>query len=98
MSAKVILASAFLVFAVVMTIVGFVAFRKKNVGKYIGASAAVYASGCLLILIIALVRQNVPMMFFILAESLITLICGVSCAMLILVNTKILVADKNKKT
>ncbi len=89
MNAKVILSLCFLFFSVIVTILFFTVLRKKKYGKFCGASSVAYASGCLFIFLLALLKKDAPMIFVILADSLVTGVYIFTTVMLILVSTKI---------
>ena len=70
MTAPVIISSVFLFLSIAVTVCCFTVFRKKTGAKFIGASAAVYASACLMILLLAIFKKDLPVLFFILADVL----------------------------
>ena len=77
-----------------VTILCFTVLRKKNYGKFIGASSVTYASGCLLVFLLALFKKNAPLVFVILSDSLISGVYLFTVIMLILVCTKIVEGEK----
>ncbi|MBO4495507.1 MAG: hypothetical protein J5752_06595 [Clostridiales bacterium] len=94
MNAKVIISLCFLVISIVITVLCFTVLRKKKYGKFVGASSAAYASGCFFIFMLALLKENAPLIFVILADSLVTGVFVFTAVMLILVSTKIVEGDK----
>ena len=95
MTPKAVFALCFLIVSVILTILSFTLFRKKKYGKFVGAASASYASGCFFILMLALFKANAPMVFVVLADSLISGIYLFTSAILIIVSTKLV--DKNEK-
>lgn len=89
MTPKAVFALCFLIVSVALTIVSFTVLRKRKYGKFVGAASASYASGCFLILMLALFKENAPMTFVVLSDALISGIYLFTSAMLILVSTKI---------
>lgn len=89
MTPKGIFALCFLIISVALTIVSFTVLRKRKYGKFVGAASASYASGCFFILMLALFKENAPMAFVVLADSLISGIYLFTAIMLILVSKKL---------
>lgn len=83
MTAGIIISSFFLLFAVVVTVIFFAGLRSKPYAKFAGASTAVYASACLMILLIAIFKKDLPILFFILADALATMVCAMFTAMML---------------
>lgn len=72
MTSGMILSGIFLIFSVVITVVCFTVLKKKDYSKFVGASAGVYASACLLVFLFSLLKKDLPILFFVLAEFLVT--------------------------
>lgn len=89
MTPKAVFALCFLIVSVVLTILSFTLLRKKKYSKFVGAASASYASGCFFILMLALFKENAPMAFVVLADSLISGIYLFTAIMLILVSKKL---------
>ena len=88
MTAGIIISLFFLLFAVAVTLIFFVGLRSKPYAKFAGASTAVYASACLMILLIAIFKKDLPILFFILANSLATMVCAMITAMMLVLLIK----------
>ena len=89
MTPKGIFSLCFLIVSVILTILSFTLLRKKKYSKFVGAASASYASGCFFILMLALFKENAPMVFVVLSDALISGIYLFTSIMLILVSTKI---------
>lgn len=88
MTAGIILSSVFMVFSLTVTLLFFTALKKKPYSKFAGASTAVYASACLMILLLAIFKKDLPILFFILADVLVTMVCGMITLMMIVLFVK----------
>ena len=96
MTAGIILSSIFMVFSLTVTVLFFTAFKKRPYSKFAGASTAVYASACLMILLLAIFKKDLPILFFILADVLATMVCGMITLMMIVLFTKTTPVETNK--
>ena len=88
MTAGIVLSSIFMAISLTITVLFFTALKKKPYSKFAGASTAVYASACLMILLLAIFKKDLPILFFILADVLATMVCGMITAMMIVLFTK----------
>lgn len=88
MTAGIILSSIFMAFSLTITVLFFTVLKKKPYSKFAGASTGVYASACLMILLLAIFKKDLPILFFILADVLATMVCGMITAMMIVLFTK----------
>ena len=88
MTAGIILSSVFMVFSLTVTLLFFTALKKKPYSKFAVASTAVYASACLMILLLAIFKKDLPILFFILADVLATMVCGMITLMMIVLFAK----------
>ena len=90
MTPAIILSSVFVVLSLIISIVCFTYLRKKSYAKYIGASALVYASACIFILLLAVFKKDLPILFFILADVLSGGVFAVTTFVMVLLSTKIM--------
>jgi|GEM_PF-1851680 len=88
MTSGMILSGIFLIFSVVITVVCFTVLKKKDYSKFVGASAGVYASACLLVFLFSLLKKDLPILFFVLAEFLVTGIFVMTSFMMIFLLSK----------
>jgi len=97
MNFPVIFTGIFVALSIVLTIVSFTAFRKKTYSKFLGASSAVYTSGCLIVFLFAFVKNSAPKVFFILSDLLISGVYVFTSVMVILICTRLSVPDKKQE-
>jgi membrane associated rhomboid family serine protease len=88
MTSGMILSGIFLIFSVVITVVCFTVLKKKDYSKFVGASAGVYASACLLVFLFSFMKKDLPILFFVLAEFLVTGIFVMTSFMMIFLLSK----------
>ena len=88
MTAGIIISSVFLFLSVLCTVLCFTVLRKKNYSVFIGASAGVYASACLMILLFSIFKKDLPILFFILADGLVTGVFVMTSLMMLVLLTK----------
>lgn len=88
MTAGIILSAFFLLFSVTVTVIFFAGLRSKPYAKFAGASTAVYASACLMIFLLAIFKKDLPILFFILADALATMVCAMITAMMLVLLIK----------
>lgn len=96
MTAGIILSSVFMAFSLTVTVLFFTALKKKPYSKFAGASTAVYASACLMILLLSIFKKDLPILFFILADVLSTMVCGMITMMMIVLFAKTTPVENNK--
>ncbi len=96
MTEGIILSSVFLAFSLTVTVLFFTALKKKPYSKFAGASTAVYSSACLMILLLAIFKKDLPILFFILADILATMVCGMITLMMIVLFAKTTPVDSPK--
>ena len=88
MTAGMILSGIFVVISIAIVIVCFTVLKKKDYSKFVGASAGVYASACLLVFLFSLLKKDLPILFFVLAEFLVTGIFVMTSFMMIFLLSK----------
>ena len=97
MSSSLILSGIFLVLSIVVIFVCFIGFRKKPYSRYLGASACIYCSACLFIFLIGVLKDSVPLLFFILADILATFVFLLTCVSIVLLCSKVLISAQENK-
>jgi len=90
MTPAIILSSVFVVISSILSIGCFTYLKKKSYAKYIGASALVYASACIFILLLAVFKKDLPILFFILADVLSSGAFAVTTFVMVLLSTRIM--------
>ena len=90
MTPAIVLSSVFVVISLILSVLCFTYLKKKSYAKYIGASALVYASACIFILLLAVFRKDLPILFFILADVLSGGVFAVTTLVMVLLSTKIM--------
>ncbi|MBP5416229.1 MAG: hypothetical protein J6Y58_01770 [Clostridiales bacterium] len=90
MTPAIILSSIFVVLSLIISILCFTYLKKKSYSKYVGASALVYASACIFILLLAVFKKDLPILFFILADVLSGGVFAVTTLVMVLLSTKIM--------
>ncbi|MBO4927529.1 MAG: hypothetical protein J5379_04685 [Clostridiales bacterium] len=88
MTAGIIMTICFFAVSVILLILAFVLVKEKPLSTYIRVSCAIYISGELITLILALLRRSLPMLFFLLCNLLVTTVFLFSTGMLIWANKK----------
>ncbi|MBR5974653.1 MAG: hypothetical protein IK020_05660 [Clostridiales bacterium] len=84
MNASLIVSGAFAAVSVIAVVLCFTVLRKYTFHKILGASTCVYASACFFIFLIGVFREDVPTLFFILADILSTFVAAMISVVIVI--------------
>lgn len=97
MTPGIILSLCFLGLSILALVLSIVVVKKRPLTLYMRACSAVYISGTVLTLLLALLRKSLPILFFVLCNLLVTTVFLFSAALLIWANKKFAEVETNAK-
>ncbi|MBP5491712.1 MAG: hypothetical protein J6Y08_02595 [Clostridiales bacterium] len=88
MTPQIILSGIFVLVSVIATVLCFTVFKKQFFSRFVGASGVVFFSACLMILMFAIFKKDLPMLFFILSDGLVAGIFAMTTALMVILCSK----------
>ena len=93
MNASLIVSGSFAVTSLLLVVLCFTALRRYAFHKILGASTCVYASACLFIFLIGVFREEIPTLFFVLADVLSTLVAAMISVVIVILMRQMAVSS-----